>query len=66
MMAIAEHQPEKLYKRNRVVLRMSSKQRRDFASTKEKNLPKHASGSAAMAGLDKVAKRYKGKRGKHN
>jgi hypothetical protein len=39
MMAIAEHHPEKLYKRNRAVLQMSHQQLHDFASTSEKNLP---------------------------
>lgn len=34
MMAIAEHAPEKLYKRNRKVLRMSHEQLHDFAATK--------------------------------
>jgi hypothetical protein len=37
-MAIAEHAPSKLYKRNKSLLGMSSKSRRDFASTKEKGL----------------------------
>ena len=32
MMAIAEHQPEKLYKRNRSVLKMSKQQLSEFAS----------------------------------
>ena len=40
--AIAEHAPEKLYKRNRGLLKMSSSQLRDFASTKTSNLPKKA------------------------
>lgn len=34
MMAIAEHHPDKLYKRNRGVLKMSKGQLHDFASTK--------------------------------
>jgi hypothetical protein len=34
MMAIAEHHPEQLYKRNRGVLKMSHQQLHDFASTK--------------------------------
>ena len=37
--AIAEHHPEKLFKRNRSLLGMSKSQLHDFASTKEKNLP---------------------------
>jgi len=36
MMAIAEHHPEKLYERNKGVLKMSKKQLSDYASTKEK------------------------------
>jgi hypothetical protein len=38
-MAIAEHHPEKLYKRNKSLKKMSKKQQSEFASTKEKNLP---------------------------
>lgn len=34
VMAIAEHAPQKLYKRNRGVLKMSMAQLHDFASTK--------------------------------
>ena len=33
LMAIAEHAPQKLYKRNRGVLRMNKDQLHDFAST---------------------------------
>ena len=36
LMAIAEHAPEKLYKRNRGVLKMSKKQLSEYAKTKEK------------------------------
>jgi hypothetical protein len=39
MMAIAEHHPEELYKRNRGVLKMKHEQLHDYASTKEKKLP---------------------------
>ncbi len=39
-MAIAEHHPEKLYKRNRGMLSMSHRQLHDFAKTKESGLPK--------------------------
>lgn len=38
-MAIAEHHPSKLYKRNRGVLKMTKKQQREYATTKEKGLP---------------------------
>lgn len=41
-MAIAEHAPGKLYKRNRGLLKMSHSQLHDFASTKRKGLPKRA------------------------
>lgn len=34
MMAIAEHAPEKLYKKNRGALKMSKSQLHDFAATK--------------------------------
>jgi len=40
-MAIAEHQPEKLYSRNRGLLGMSKEQLSEYASTKRKGLPKH-------------------------
>lgn len=36
---IAEHHPEKLYKRNRGLLGMTHKQMHEFASTPEKGLP---------------------------
>jgi hypothetical protein len=39
--AIAEHHPEKLFKRNRGMLSMSHKQLHDYASTKTKGLPSH-------------------------
>ncbi len=38
-MAIAEHNPAKLYKKNRSLLRMTHQQLHDFASTPEKGLP---------------------------
>jgi hypothetical protein len=38
-MAIAEHHPEKLKKRNRGMLGMSHEQLHDFAATPEKGLP---------------------------
>jgi hypothetical protein len=42
-MAIAEHEPEKLYKRNKGMLKMSHEQQHDFASTKglKDRLKKH-------------------------
>lgn len=39
LMAIAKHHPEKVYKRNRSVLKMTGKQLHDFAVTPEKGLP---------------------------
>lgn len=41
-MAIAEHEPGKLYKRNKATKGMSKDQLHDFASTAEKGLPKKA------------------------
>lgn len=38
-MAIAEHDPEKLKKRNRGLLKMSHRQLHDFAATPESGLP---------------------------
>lgn len=38
-MAIAEHHPGKVSKRNRGVLRMSHQQLHDFASTPRRSLP---------------------------
>lgn len=40
LMAIAEHKPSALYKRNAGVAKMSKEQLHDFASTSEKSLPK--------------------------
>jgi hypothetical protein len=34
LMAIAEHHPEKLYKKNKAVAKMSKQQLHDYASTK--------------------------------
>ena len=41
-MAIAEHHPEKLAKKNRGLLKMSHSQLHDFASTSERGLPLRA------------------------
>jgi hypothetical protein len=38
-MAIAEHDPDKLYSRNKGLLAMTHKQLHEFADTKERNLP---------------------------
>lgn len=39
-MAIAEHHPEKLYKKNAGLKKMSKEQLHEFADTPEKGLPK--------------------------
>ena len=38
-MAIAEHEPDKLYARNSAMLQMTRQQLHDFAATKTKGLP---------------------------
>ena len=37
--AIAEHHPDKLFKRNQGLKKMTRQQQHDFAKTPEKNLP---------------------------
>jgi hypothetical protein len=44
--AIAEHHPEKLYEWNKGLLGMTHQQLHDFASTKEKGLPKKVKAKA--------------------
>ena len=46
-MAIAEHEPEKLYARNVGLKKMSHSQLHDFASTSEKGLPSYKHARAA-------------------
>ncbi len=41
-MAIAEHEPDKLYAKNSGMKKMSKDQLHDFAATKRKGLPKYA------------------------
>ncbi len=41
-MAIAEHHPDKLFARNKGMLKMSHGQLHDFAATDEEDLPKEA------------------------
>jgi hypothetical protein len=53
-MAIAEHHPEKLYRRNKSLLGMSPQSLHEFASTKEKGLP-------AKKGKKAKAKRVRGR-----
>jgi hypothetical protein len=52
-MAIAEHAPGKLYKRNRGVLGMSHEQMHDFAATPESGLPEKKKPGAIAAGRRK-------------
>ena len=40
--AIAEHSPGKLYKRNKGMMKMKKSDMHDMAATKEKGLPKKA------------------------
>ena len=40
LMSIAEHHPEKLYKKNKGVAKMSKEQLHHYADTKEKGLPR--------------------------
>lgn len=47
-MAIAEHEPSKLFSRNRGLLKMSHSQLHDFAATPRKGLPKRKSISVMM------------------
>lgn len=44
VMAMAEHNPKKLFPANRGVLKMSHDQLHDFASTPTRSLPAHSSG----------------------
>lgn len=49
--AIAEHHPEKLYKRNRGMLSMSREEMHKFASTVDAKRKKKRRRSAGLAGL---------------
>jgi hypothetical protein len=49
-MAIAEHNPSKLYKKNRGLLKMSHQQLHEFAATPRAKLPGHVSKIAKAAG----------------
>lgn len=48
--AIAEHEPDKLYARNKGLKKMSHKQLHEFASTPRKGLPKKASRKSSRSG----------------
>jgi len=54
--AIAEHEPEKLYARNKGLADMTHKQLHDFASTSEKGLPAHVHKSASYRMAHKARK----------
>jgi hypothetical protein len=59
-MSIAEHEPGKLYARNKGLKKMSHEQLHDFASTPRKGLPK-SKGYGIGEGkkkVDKVEKKY--------
>lgn len=48
VMAIAKHQPEKLYKKNKGILKMGKEQMHEYAETKRKGLPEHKPMMEAM------------------
>jgi hypothetical protein len=50
-MAIAEHEPSKLNKRNRGLLAMSHQQLHDFASGSEEGKPEHVKKEGALRRL---------------
>lgn len=52
-MAIAEHEPGKLYARNRGLAKMSKKSLHEFASTPEKGLPKKKSSGGRLTKEEK-------------
>jgi len=54
-MAIAEHEPSKLYVRNKGLKKMTHQQLHDFASTKEKGLPNHHNGKGTRSRLNTAA-----------
>ena len=57
-MAIAEHNPSKLYDKNKGLLSMSKPQLHDFAATPSKSLPAHVSQMGH-------SKKFMNKRGDH-
>jgi hypothetical protein len=58
VMAIAEHEPGKLYKRNRGLLKMDKYELHKYSSTSIKGLPKK---SNWVSRLKKKVKKYLGK-----
>ncbi len=51
--AIAEHHPEKLFKRNKGLLGMTHQQQHDFAATPETGLPEHVKKRPMLGGAVK-------------
>lgn len=62
-MAIAEHHPSQLYARNKAMLKMTHQQLHDFASTKQKGLPKRKRPLKGRNTTMREALRAKGKGG---
>jgi len=56
LMAIAEHHPSKIFKKNKGILDMSKKQLKEFASTKESRLPKQVRKKKPLTKLTKKKK----------
>jgi hypothetical protein len=61
-MAIAQHEPSKLYKRNEAMLGMTEEQLHDFAATKRTGLPKRVKKKKPKAGEINTATRTRMKR----
>jgi hypothetical protein len=59
--AIAKHHPEKLYKRNRAMLRMSKADLSEFARTKHKGLPENKKQLRKLAELRRKRRRRNGR-----
>lgn len=53
MMAIAEHEPGKLYKRNKGVLSMGKSKLSEFASVKERGMPSKVKRHLKRKGLSR-------------
>lgn len=53
---IAKHEPGKLYKRNRGLLKMDKKDLSHFASTKEKGLPSRVTRDGVVKELKRLRK----------
>lgn len=57
VMAIAKHAPDKLYKKNKGLLKMSKSSLYDYASTPEKGLPDKKKKKKKKETIDKFIKR---------